>query len=480
MKKVLIRAVVIACASCLMIGMFAAVAWARPANDDFDNSTAIVGNLATVYGNNDLASLETSEPRPAAGLTDQTVWWVWSPSSNGTVTIDTTGSSFQTALGVYAGFGGSRITSISAVATDVPASVPAKVAFRAIKDAIYWIQVDGQSGGSGDIVLTLSQRPDNDMFAKAQTITTPAVPGAVGVMAYNQSCTTETGEPMPGGFGAGASMWYSWTANQSGLVMVDTIGSEFDTVLGVFTGNDVAHLTQVAADNDAFYPGGPSKVVFSVTAGTTYKIAVDGVTHVHPYGTVADTGLFALTVRPLVATPRITSTGRGKYPTIVTLTCATPGAAIRYTTDGTDPSATSATYTGSFVLSKSTSVKARAFKLGFVESSVVAVAFPVRAALSLPSVSPAQPKPGKTFRISGAIAPGVRGRITTLAIERKVGGTFMRFLTKAAKNTVAGATLTRYVSAKLTVKAGVYRVRAYYADATHPGNFSGYRVFTVK
>ena len=34
-------------------------------------------------------------------------------------------------------------------------------------------------------------------------------------------------------------MWYQWTAPLSGLVTFDTFGSNFDTLLGVYTGNVV-------------------------------------------------------------------------------------------------------------------------------------------------------------------------------------------------------------------------------------------------
>lgn len=77
------------------------------------------------------------------------------------------------------------------------------------------------------------------------------------------------------GGGGGASVWYAWTAPTSGAVAFDTHGSDFDTVLAVYTGSAVASLTMVVHNDDA---AGrlTSRVEMPVTAGTTYRIAVDG------------------------------------------------------------------------------------------------------------------------------------------------------------------------------------------------------------
>lgn len=59
-------------------------------------------------------------------------------------------------------------------------------------------------------------------------------------------------------------------------------------------------------------------------------------------------------------------------PTLdVALTCATDGATIRYTLDGTDPSESSAEYTAPLALSATTTVRARAFKDGMAASDAV-------------------------------------------------------------------------------------------------------------
>jgi hypothetical protein len=113
----------------------------------------------------------------------------------------------------------------------------------------------------------------NNNFANATVITgtTATVTGS------NTGASKESGEPNHAGNAGGKSVWWTWTATASGTVTIDTLGSNFDTLLGIYTGTSVSGLTLVKANDDS--PAGgtlTSKVSFTVTAGTTYRIAVDG------------------------------------------------------------------------------------------------------------------------------------------------------------------------------------------------------------
>lgn len=73
------------------------------------------------------------------------------------------------------------------------------------------------------------------------------------------------------------------------------------------------------------------------------------------------------------ADPPSVAPGSGIYPGPVSVTItppATPGAVVRYTTDGSDPTATSPVYSAPFTVSACGVVKARAFAYGFKPSAV--------------------------------------------------------------------------------------------------------------
>lgn len=117
--------------------------------------------------------------------------------------------------------------------------------------------------------------PPNDAFVNAQGIS-----GTSGSIAgTNVFATKEPGEPShePLGNVGGKSVWYVWTAPSSGTASLTTAGSDFDTLLAVYTGNTVNALTAVVKNDDVQTPvNTTSTVQFDAIGGTTYHIAVDG------------------------------------------------------------------------------------------------------------------------------------------------------------------------------------------------------------
>jgi hypothetical protein len=126
-------------------------------------------------------------------------------------------------------------------------------------------------------------RPANDAFAAAVAIS--LANNAFTTTTSNAKATKEIGEPNhAAGEPGGSSVWWKWTASGSGSVTINTRGSTFDTLLAAYTGPAVNALTQLAANDDEQPPGTApdatrlrtSLSTFSVTAGNTYYIAVDG------------------------------------------------------------------------------------------------------------------------------------------------------------------------------------------------------------
>ncbi len=116
--------------------------------------------------------------------------------------------------------------------------------------------------------------PANDNFAQAEVLA--HLNGTV--TRTNDGATAETGEPAHAGNTASASIWFRFVPSTTGMSTVDTCGSDFDTVLAVYTGTAVSALHLIASNDDANDPDctTQSRVTFTATAGVSYSIAVDG------------------------------------------------------------------------------------------------------------------------------------------------------------------------------------------------------------
>jgi hypothetical protein len=146
----------------------------------------------------------------------------------------------------------------------------------------YWVKAKNAAGTSafgasntGYRAVSTSTAPVNDNFAARTQLSGTSVTAS----GASKGATKESGEPNHGGNAGGKSVWWSWTAPASGTLTIDTLGSNFDTLLGVYTGSGVSALTLVPGGSNDDNPSGgttTSRVRIAVTAGTTYQIAVDG------------------------------------------------------------------------------------------------------------------------------------------------------------------------------------------------------------
>lgn len=113
----------------------------------------------------------------------------------------------------------------------------------------------------------------NDAFAAALILSGNSN-GNVSIATHG--ATLETNEPIHAGVAGGASVWWRWTPAASGWVQIDTAGSNFDTLIGVYTGSVLIDLTAIASNDNRSTGETVSSVVFYATQGVTYRIAVDG------------------------------------------------------------------------------------------------------------------------------------------------------------------------------------------------------------
>jgi hypothetical protein len=146
-----------------------------------------------------------------------------------------------------------------------------------------------------------------------------------------------------------------------------------------------------------------------------------------------------------VETPTFNPPG-GTYPTAqsVTLATATPGASIRYTLDGSTPTATSTLYTGPITIAASATVNAIGLKAGLFNSAVASASYTIGTSATCPTQSDT-PNFGPNTRI---FSPSM----STATIQAQLDADF-----NAQKDTLTAQMAGRRVAHLF--KPGTYNVR---------------------
>jgi len=151
------------------------------------------------------------------------------------------------------------------------------------------------------------------------------------------------------------------------------------------------------------------------------------------------------TVTLQVANPVITP-GEGNYidSVVVAISTTTPNASIRYTTDGSEPTETSASYAGPLTFKNNyTALRARAFRSGYAPSQIVSVIFFVTTSIAPPTFYPA----------GGAFIDPVN-----VTISSSVPGSSIRYTTDGSIPSITSPVYTTpiLINTTATVKARTF------------------------
>ncbi len=290
---------------------------AAPLNDGFASREDLGSVLPVeVERTNREATREEGEPELGSG---HSIWFKWQAPATELVTIDTCkgGIGLRAEVGVFTGSALGALTKVAGGFDEGEGDCPGNgwgttATFRAVAGVEYAIGVDavasfsGPEAGQGFIHLALAATapPVNDDFATA----TPLV-GQVfenGIYAASASgstwaATVEPGEPSHAGDPGGASVWYSWTAPTTEAYNLYVCG-RFPVLFAVYTGDSLSALTGFASQGECGIR------TLYMSAGTTYRIAIDG--RRDPGSGLAAMGSFWLNLHrppPAPAVPTVSS-----------------------------------------------------------------------------------------------------------------------------------------------------------------------------
>ena len=261
-----------------------------PAKGNDDALTPVVIPESLPYSNKEDAggaTLFAGEPQPCAGI-DNTVWYSYTPSSDGILAADTEGSTYDTALAIYtigtidppALVGCDDNAGTFGQFTPPPPFSPtlfglSRIAFQASAGETYLFQVGGAYEARGHLTFNLAVElppvKGNDDFVDAIAISEP--------LPYlnkqdTKGALVEPNEPTPCHFPAGGipvpfpivgSVWYSYTPS-SDVVLTAAASGNFGAAHAIYRGADMSSLTIIGCGLSSFIAG----------AGVTYYFQVGG------------------------------------------------------------------------------------------------------------------------------------------------------------------------------------------------------------
>ncbi|MGE5619124.1 MAG: hypothetical protein ACM3US_07685 [Sphingomonadaceae bacterium] len=270
-------------------------------NDDFDAATEI-GSLPFT-GEQNVVGATVAPDDPDLGAVSSTVWYRFVAPASGSVHAHTFGSDYDTVLAAFRGSRGA-LTLLDLNDDQTSANRQSEIAFNVEGGVTYHIEVSewGTSGAGGRLRLTVEHSttslpptstpgtyipwdptatptpsatsgpaPGNDDMNSATTI------GSIPfVSTVDTTGATRAADDPSMGAGAGvnsATVWYVLSVQTATTVRVHTLGSNYDTVLAVFTGTR-GSLVLVASNDDASQGVVQSDLTFAALPGTTYYLEV--------------------------------------------------------------------------------------------------------------------------------------------------------------------------------------------------------------
>ena len=221
-----------------------------PANDAFASPQALPSGLTgATEGTTAAATAEASEPMHGGTAATRSVWYEWTASSTGSVSLSAVSATKN--AGVYTG---SNLGSLVTIASGTEPLI-----FNATSGTTYRIALDSATPASFSVTLREpAPVAANDHFANSIPLT-----GAQGsTQATLRSATLETSEPFGFASSDTASTWWHWTAPASGPVTWQSSSSSVH--VSAYLGDALGELRYISSASGA--------TRFHAVAGTVYRI----------------------------------------------------------------------------------------------------------------------------------------------------------------------------------------------------------------
>jgi hypothetical protein len=221
------------------------------------------------------------------------VWYSYTASCSGLLTVATCGASYDSAISVHSGAPGTPGNTLAC--DDDGCGYPSSsLTLPVAGGATYYIRVSGYNGSYGDFTLTTAlagDTPVNDNCAAAAAIGNGSFPyelcGATTDGPAEAGCGFCCGDPQ-----INHDIWFRYTAPASGPVTAGLCDAGYDTKIGIYHGTCPSAPGSIIVCNDdaCGVTGLASQISFNVVSGQQYLIRVGGFSTAVGSGTLVVNG----------------------------------------------------------------------------------------------------------------------------------------------------------------------------------------------
>lgn len=286
---------------------------AVPVNDSCATATLISALPLSDYTYTRNASTDAHDPYPScgSGSRDRRVWYRYVALANGVLTLDTTGSGYNTIISGYTGVCGQLVAINNGCDAGQYYTWPGRTAQLVVQvsaGTTYYFMVSAANGDGGWLTLNATAGPPPPTSTPTPTATyyggnstsTPTPPPGAAAPA-NDACTdattvttlpfadtanvrgasTDATDPYPicGSHSRDRRVWYRYVAPADGAITLDTTGSTYNLIISAYTGTCGALVPvdgACAVGNYPYYYYGSSlgRLSLPVSAGVAYYFMV--------------------------------------------------------------------------------------------------------------------------------------------------------------------------------------------------------------
>ncbi|RKZ81170.1 MAG: hypothetical protein DRR16_22585 [Candidatus Parabeggiatoa sp. nov. 3] len=244
---------------------------APPANDDLANALKIVLPYSHTQKTID-ATTEASEVFPPCTFSEGSVWYQYTPKKDENVVFDTLGSDYDTVLAIWSG-DEHPLTEIACNDNSLQTTQHSQINTTLQKNTRYFISVTGFNKETGTLNFNAKalESLDNDDLSGAIDI-------GGETFSYTQETTKASTElkepPSKCGKDGNTTVWFQYTPRTESTMVLDTLGSNYDTVLSIWKG--AKHpLAELTCNDDRDEETIQSQLSMTFRANSTYYIKIN-------------------------------------------------------------------------------------------------------------------------------------------------------------------------------------------------------------